>query len=101
MSQEELFEDSPHQSPIPGPSDGEVEAIRLMLNALMAADRRFGGRRIRRQAYSYLTDVIEPILRGYAPEALPSPGGAHLRPRHPVLPPPRGPSKPHPGSKRQ
>ncbi|MFI0484337.1 hypothetical protein [Actinomadura sp. 9N215] len=70
MSQEELFEDSPHQPPIPVPTQGDVEAIRMMLNALMAADRRFGGRRIRRQADDYLTDVIEPMLRGHVPEAL-------------------------------
>ncbi|MFI0409064.1 hypothetical protein [Actinomadura sp. 3N508] len=70
MSQEELFEDSPQQQPIPAPTQGDVEAIRMMLNALMAADRRFGGRRIRQQADNYLTDVVEPMLRGRAPEPL-------------------------------
>ncbi|TYB47805.1 transcriptional regulator [Actinomadura chibensis] len=70
MSQEELFEDDPQEPPISVPTQGDVEAIRMMLNALMAADRRFGGRRIRRQADDYLSDVIEPMLRGRAPEAL-------------------------------
>lgn len=70
MSQEELFEDGPQQLPVPAPTEGDVEAIRMMLTALMTSDRRFGGRRIRRQASDYLTDVIEPMLHGQPPEAL-------------------------------
>ncbi|TDE26521.1 hypothetical protein [Actinomadura sp. 6K520] len=70
MSQEELFGDGPQLPPSPGPTEGDVEAIRMMLTALMAADRRFGGHRIRRQANDYLTDVVEPMLRGQAPDAL-------------------------------
>lgn len=69
MSQEELFEDGPKQQPIPAPAEGDIEAIRMMLTAIMVADRRFGGRRIHQQANDYLTDVVEPMLRSNAAEA--------------------------------
>lgn len=70
MNEDELFQDGPQPTPAPNPCEGDVEAIRGMLSALMASDRQFGGTRIRRQATDYLTDVIEPRLRGHAPEAL-------------------------------
>ncbi len=70
MSDDELFEDGPQMPPAPNPNEGDVEAIRGMLAALMTSDRQFGGTRIRRQATEYLTDVIEPRLRGHASDPL-------------------------------
>ncbi|MFV2178739.1 hypothetical protein ACFHW2_40365 [Actinomadura sp. LOL_016] len=70
MSEDELFQDGPQTPPPPNPGEGDVEAIRGMLTALMTSDRQFGGTRIRQQATDYLTDVIEPRLHGHAPEAL-------------------------------
>ncbi|MBE1533228.1 hypothetical protein [Actinomadura algeriensis] len=70
MSEDELFQDGPQPLRPPNPAEGDVEAIRGMLTALMTSDRQFGGTRIRQQATDYLTDVIEPRLHGHAPDAL-------------------------------
>ncbi|MWA02761.1 hypothetical protein F8568_020755 [Actinomadura sp. LD22] len=70
MDEDELFQDGHKEPANRNPSAGDVEAIRGMLTALMTSDRQFGGARIRQQATDYLTDVIEPRLRGHAPEAL-------------------------------
>ncbi|WP_395107567.1 hypothetical protein [Actinomadura sp. SCN-SB] len=70
MSEDELFGTGPSERPVPAPSDGDVEAIRAMLTALMASDRQFGGALVRTQATHYLTSVIEPRLRGHAPDRL-------------------------------
>ncbi|WP_030176809.1 hypothetical protein [Spirillospora albida] len=72
MSEEELFQPGDHTAPAPPPeaAEGDVDAIRTMLHALQTSDRQFGGRRIRQQASDYLSDVIEPRLRGPAPDHL-------------------------------
>ncbi|MFC6885269.1 MULTISPECIES: hypothetical protein [Actinomadura] len=68
MSMDDLFGDGPDRAAPPPPSEGDAEAIGMMLAALMTSDRRFGGARIRRQATDYLSDVIEPRLHGPAPD---------------------------------
>ncbi len=70
MSQEELFNPQAQRLPVPTAAEGDVEAMRMMLTALTASDRRFGGRTIRRQASDYLDTVIEPMLRASAPTKL-------------------------------
>ncbi|MGI5206241.1 hypothetical protein ACQEU6_32295 [Spirillospora sp. CA-108201] len=70
MSDDALFEDGPEPPPAPKTNEGDVEAIRGMLAALMTSDRQFGGTRVRQQATDYLTDVIEPRLRGHASDPL-------------------------------
>lgn len=70
MREDELFGYGGEETPVPAPNEGDVAAIRSMLTALVTSDRQFGGPRIRQQAVDYLTTVIEPRLRGRAPDKL-------------------------------
>ncbi|MFP3965358.1 hypothetical protein SMC26_23830 [Actinomadura fulvescens] len=70
MTEHELFDPDDTPAPPPEAREGDVQAIRAMLTGFMLSDRQFGGERIRQQAAAYLGQVIEPRLRGHAPDAL-------------------------------
>ncbi|MFD0856196.1 hypothetical protein ACFQ07_28415, partial [Actinomadura adrarensis] len=70
MTVHDLFDPDPHDAQAVQPGPGDVAAIRGMITALVASDRQFGGHSLRKQASTYLTDVIEPRLRGRAPDPL-------------------------------
>jgi transcriptional regulator with XRE-family HTH domain len=70
MPDDELFGTGPAGPPPPAAAEGDSDAIRAMLSALLQSDRQFGGRHVRNQAAEYLTTVIEPRLRGSVPGRL-------------------------------